>query len=418
MAALGNALGRDVLRDAFATRDVERAVRPAVAVEEFNVEPRGCTITGTEGARPAARDAPRRRDLRARRRRRDPRRRRRRRGLRRRGRRPARRRRGDDALYGDDGADRLDGGSGDDVLAGGPGADAMTAARAATTPSRAADRRIGGGRGILPMPAGDGGRASSLLPTDPHPQEPHRENPPAARRGGRERLLALALASPAAADSIAYVKDGNVWLSTPDGGRQYQVTDTAATATSRRPTTARWSRSTACGCTGWTAQGKVLADFDTPVSRHARPRPAAFFGPFDPGDLARRHEGRLHLLLQRRRRRTRLLPARSASSRSTRAAPATRAPTGRPAGTSRRFGKHSGWRFPSWVDDDTTLLSHPTHLPNMDVILDTISRRRRPGNLVHNWFSDWPTATRAWAAATSRATAQARLLRRERTTRR
>ncbi len=37
MAALGNALGRDVLRDAFATRDVERATRPAVAVEEFNV---------------------------------------------------------------------------------------------------------------------------------------------------------------------------------------------------------------------------------------------------------------------------------------------------------------------------------------------------------------------------------------------
>ena len=49
MAALGNALGRDVLRDAFATRDLERAVRPAIAVEEFNVRPRGCTITGTEG---------------------------------------------------------------------------------------------------------------------------------------------------------------------------------------------------------------------------------------------------------------------------------------------------------------------------------------------------------------------------------
>ena len=49
MAALGNALGHDVLRNGFATRDLERAVRPAVAVEEFNVSPRGCTITGTEG---------------------------------------------------------------------------------------------------------------------------------------------------------------------------------------------------------------------------------------------------------------------------------------------------------------------------------------------------------------------------------
>src|SRR5215470_9188436 len=38
-------------------------------------------------------------------------------------------------------------------------------------------------------------------------------------------LCALAIAAPAAnADSIAYVKDGNVWLSTSDGGRQFQVT--------------------------------------------------------------------------------------------------------------------------------------------------------------------------------------------------
>jgi hypothetical protein len=36
--------------------------------------------------------------------------------------------------------------------------------------------------------------------------------------------LFLIAAAPAAADSIAYIKDGNVWLSTPDGGRQYQVT--------------------------------------------------------------------------------------------------------------------------------------------------------------------------------------------------
>jgi Putative glucoamylase/RTX calcium-binding nonapeptide repeat (4 copies) len=125
MAALGNALGDDVLRDAFATRDLERAVRPAVAVEEFSVEPRGCTITGTAGDdrlygtsrddvvcglggndvisagggddavfgdagddRVAGGD-------------------------------------GDDTLYGDDGADRLRGDRGDDVVSGGPGADAL-----------------------------------------------------------------------------------------------------------------------------------------------------------------------------------------------------------------------------------------------------------------------------------------------------
>jgi Ca2+-binding RTX toxin-like protein len=50
MAALGNALGDDVLRRAFATPELERALRPVMAVEEFNSRARGCTITGTQGS--------------------------------------------------------------------------------------------------------------------------------------------------------------------------------------------------------------------------------------------------------------------------------------------------------------------------------------------------------------------------------
>ncbi|MGZ8634512.1 MAG: hypothetical protein ACXWZZ_11765, partial [Solirubrobacteraceae bacterium] len=34
----------------------------------------------------------------------------------------------------------------------------------------------------------------------------------------------VALAATASADSIVYVKDGNVWLTSPDAARQYQVT--------------------------------------------------------------------------------------------------------------------------------------------------------------------------------------------------
>jgi hypothetical protein len=50
MAALANALGDDVLRKAFATPQMKRALRPVIGVEEFNAHPRGCTITGTEGS--------------------------------------------------------------------------------------------------------------------------------------------------------------------------------------------------------------------------------------------------------------------------------------------------------------------------------------------------------------------------------
>jgi hypothetical protein len=106
-AALGNTLGRDVMRDAFATPDLERAVRPAVAVEEFSVEPRGCTVTGTDG--PDRLAGTRRDDVIC--------------GL-----------GGDDAIsggggddivYGDAGADRVDGGDGDDTLYGGDGDDRL-----------------------------------------------------------------------------------------------------------------------------------------------------------------------------------------------------------------------------------------------------------------------------------------------------
>ena len=36
MAALGNALGDDVLRDAFADRGLERALRPVIGAEHFS----------------------------------------------------------------------------------------------------------------------------------------------------------------------------------------------------------------------------------------------------------------------------------------------------------------------------------------------------------------------------------------------
>ena len=126
MAAIGNALGKDLMRKAFATGDVEREVRPVMGVEEFSASPRPCTITGTAGddrlggtrgddvicglggndvidglggedalMGDAGDDT-----LHG--------------GV------------GDDTLYGGEGGDTLDGGPGRDVLSGGPGTDVLT----------------------------------------------------------------------------------------------------------------------------------------------------------------------------------------------------------------------------------------------------------------------------------------------------
>jgi hypothetical protein len=125
MAALGNALGGDMLRKAFSTEDFSRAIRPVLGVEEFNVSPRACTIDGT--ARDDRLNGTAGDDVIC--------------GLG--GDDVIDGRRGEDVIYGDAGDDRLAGGAGpdtiygdeggdslaggddDDVLAGGPGDDGI-----------------------------------------------------------------------------------------------------------------------------------------------------------------------------------------------------------------------------------------------------------------------------------------------------
>jgi hypothetical protein len=48
--------------------------------------------------------------------------------------------------------------------------------------------------------------------------------------------------------------------------------------------------------------------------------------------------------------------------------------------------KHSGWRFPTWVDNATLILSNPTHLPNDDVVVD-VPEGTTVG-LLRSWFTD------------------------------
>jgi hypothetical protein len=107
MAALGNALGGDVIRGAFATAAVERRLRPVIGQEEFNDSPRPCTITGTPRADRLT--GTRGDDVIC--------------GLG--GRDVIRGRGGNDVLYGDAGRDLLDGGRGDDTLYGGDGRDRL-----------------------------------------------------------------------------------------------------------------------------------------------------------------------------------------------------------------------------------------------------------------------------------------------------
>ena len=200
-------------------------------------------------------------------------------------------------------------------------------------------------------------------------------------------LIALAVVAPAAsADSIAYIKGGDVWLSTGDGSRQHRVTDTGRYADVSQADDGTMIALTGVRLHRLDRQGRVLADFDTPVS-DTRPAPAkTFYGPFDPAISpdGTKVAYTYHYMTQ---------------SQSPTCFPPTCFVGINEGGTGYSWadrqtgwddpvlGKHSGWRNPSWIDNDTVMISDPTHALNYDVILDTLSDGDS-GNLVKGWFSD------------------------------
>jgi hypothetical protein len=202
-------------------------------------------------------------------------------------------------------------------------------------------------------------------------------------------LILLAGGAPAAnADSIAYIKDGNVWLSTPDGSRQFQVTTTGQYADVSQADDGTMIALTGVRLHRLDRLGTVIADFDTPVS-DTRDAPAKqFYGPFEPAISpdGTKVAYTYYWLSQ---------------SQNPTCFPPTCMTTINEGGTGYSYadrqtgwdepglGYHSGWRHPAWVDNDMTMLSNPTHVPNHDVILDRISDGGNGhGNMVMNWFSD------------------------------
>src|SRR3954452_10703691 len=194
----------------------------------------------------------------------------------------------------------------------------------------------------------------------------------------------LAVAAPAMADSIAYVKDGNVWLSTTDGSRQYQVTTGGGYSDVTQADDGTMVALTGVRLHKLDRQGNVLADFDTPVSDTRPPGAKAFYGPFDP---AISPDG------------TKLAYTYyyAGVSQDETCFPPQCATIQYEGGTGYSYidrqtawdepglGKHSGWLFPSWIDDQNTLLTHATHFPNKEVVLDEVGDGP---SLLRDWFTD------------------------------
>ncbi len=194
----------------------------------------------------------------------------------------------------------------------------------------------------------------------------------------------LALAAPAMADSIAYVKDGDVWLSTADGSRQYQVTFGGGYSDVTQADDGTIVALTGVRLHKLDRQGNVLADFDTPVSDTRQQGFKAFYGPFDPA-LSPDGSKLAYTYYYK------------GVSQDPSCFPPQCVTVGWEGGTGYShpdrqtdwaeagLGKHSGWLHPSWIDNATTMLSHATHWPNQEVVLDTVGDGPQ---LLHDWFTD------------------------------
>ena len=196
----------------------------------------------------------------------------------------------------------------------------------------------------------------------------------------------VAVAAPAAqADSIAYVKDGNVHLATGDGSRTFQVTDRGGYSDVTQSDDGTIVALHGIRLHKLDRLGNVLADFDTPVSG-VPGNSSGFVGPFNPTLSPDGMKLAYTYFYMATTQDPSCMPPQcyvgireggtgySWSDRQT-------------GWDDPALGRHSGWLFPTWIDNDNTMLSHPTHAMNYDVITDQISDGDS-GNLVREWFSD------------------------------
>jgi WD40-like Beta Propeller Repeat len=202
--------------------------------------------------------------------------------------------------------------------------------------------------------------------------------------------IALTAAAPAAADSIAYIKDGNVWLATPDGARQVQVTATGGYSyVSQADDGTMIALAPGERLHKLSRAGTVLADFATYVSDGAPQSGPVnkFHGPFEPTISP---DGRL-VAFEWFNDNYENDPSCSPASVPPCYVYSSRTGVGithsdRLTGPE-EFGLMTGWIYPHWVSNDTLLRSYANSALNDDTVFNKVGAGVGDDQLDH-WFYD------------------------------
>jgi WD40-like Beta Propeller Repeat len=202
--------------------------------------------------------------------------------------------------------------------------------------------------------------------------------------------LTLVAASPAAADSIAYIKDGNVWLATPDGARQVQLTTTGGYSyVSQADDGTMIALAPGERLHKLSRNGQVLADFATYVSDGAPQSGPVnkFHGPFEPTISP---DGKL-VAFEWFNDNYENDPSCSPASVPPCYVYSSRTGVGITHSdrltAPEEFGLLTGWIYPQWVANDTLLRSYANTTLNDDTVLNKIGPGVGDDQLDH-WFYD------------------------------
>jgi WD40-like Beta Propeller Repeat len=202
--------------------------------------------------------------------------------------------------------------------------------------------------------------------------------------------LSMVAAAPAAADSIAYIKDGNVWLATPDGSRQVQVTHTGGYSyVSQADSGVMIALAPGERLHKLSRAGEVLADFPTMVS-DGLPSPGPvnrFHGPFEPtispdGSLVAFEWFNDSYENDPSCSPSSVPPCYVYSSRQGVAITHSDRLTG-----PEEFGLLTGWIYPHWMSNDTLLRSWANTTMNDDAVINRVGAGKGDDELDH-WFYD------------------------------
>jgi hypothetical protein len=185
-------------------------------------------------------------------------------------------------------------------------------------------------------------------------------------------------ASPAAADSVAYVKDGNVWLTTTDGSRQYQVTTDGGYSTVSQADSGRMVALHGDKIRHLEQDGTLIAEIATPVTTSTDPS-MQFRGPFEPEISPNGQRVSYTYYWEYTGQDPYCMPPSCYTKRTYHGTGFTD-PNRLTSWDEPGFLRRSGWIAAHWVDDDQVLLSNPSMPLNEDTILwspsDSDSLRR------------------------------------------